>query len=319
MAGHHYVPQFYLRNFRITDTNAGIYAYFRDGEIKQKNIKNIASKGHMYNFVDKQGKINRELEKTFSTIEHENQSIIKGILDNASVSITADEHERLSYFIATLYTRGLAYRDKLTSTQDAAIKTMMGLTAESKEAFHRTAVQFLPSGTSIESIESARLAFLNNTYEIEHDPNELLQLSLRSAGEIYPHILNKGLTLLKRVGNHSFATSDNPVIIGRTSSRSSSLIAGGGGVINSTIILTLSPEYCLLIGPKGDTPDNVEVENDDVDEINYLIAFYAERMIFSNESQDYLLEIMTSTKPGDGQTTIVEHAGKRTVYNPKKK
>ena len=147
MAGHHYVPQFYLKNFRISGTKAGIYIYFRDGGIKQKNISNIASKGHMYNFVDKNGEINRELEKAFSTIEHDNQAIIQKILKSKSISITEDEHQRLSYFIATLYVRGLAYRDKLTATQDAAVKTMMGLTAESKEAFHRTAKQFLPADT----------------------------------------------------------------------------------------------------------------------------------------------------------------------------
>jgi len=318
MAGHHYVPQFYLKNFRISNTKASIYVYFRNGEIKQKNISNIASKGHMYNFVDKNGEINRKLEKAFSTIEYDNQSIIQKILESKSISITEDEHQRLSYFISTLYVRGLAYRDKLTATHDAAIKTMMGLTAESKEAFHRTAKQFLPNTTSTEKIESARLSFLDGTYRIEHDPNEILRLALKSAETIYPYILNKKLSLLKRTGDHFFATSDNPVIIGRDSPRKDSYIVGNGGLIYSSVILTLSPDYCLFISPQDDIPENIEVQNEDVDEVNYLLAFYAERMIFADESHDHLAQLMSITEAGQGQTTVVEYNKKSTVYNPKK-
>ncbi len=63
----HYVPQFYLKNFSISENQGMVYAYRRDKDPFEVNVNNIAAKNNFYIFTDKNtDKKSDDIEKMFS-------------------------------------------------------------------------------------------------------------------------------------------------------------------------------------------------------------------------------------------------------------
>ena len=79
----HYLPQFYLRRFKIDDEESikrsfeEIYRFDkRKYEIKRKAIKNSAIKSYYYSYYDNKGQLNPKIEKSFSDLENKANSTL---------------------------------------------------------------------------------------------------------------------------------------------------------------------------------------------------------------------------------------------------
>jgi hypothetical protein len=313
MAKHHVVPQFYLKNFSIAGSRAGVYTYARNGRVEQRNTRTIAYITNFYDFTDKDGNVNKDLEPTFSTVESDAKPILDKIITAESTQLSDEEQAKLSYFIATLYTRGKAYRHKTSNVRNAGIKAMMILEAQDKESFHATAKKLFGVRTTEEQIERVRLGALKGAFKgSEYHPDDLLRQSLISAHDIYLYVREKRYYLLKAPSKHFFITSDNPVTV-HHSSKTSMEISGGGGIANSTMALPLSPTYCLMMDYRDVTNDCKEGSAHLVEQLNYLQAVYADEMLFSHTQSDGIKDLFMKTTAGSGQAIMTIHAGRTSV------
>lgn len=124
MARHHFVPQFYLRNFKIPSSKGGIYAYSRDEAPAWRNIAKVAQASNFYDFIEKDGSENKRLEPAFSVIESGVKPLIDAIITDESVPTTSEDYYSLVFFVSTLITRNKAYRNK-TDTLQQAVQGML--------------------------------------------------------------------------------------------------------------------------------------------------------------------------------------------------
>lgn len=294
MPRHHIVPQFYLKNFKIPDSKAAVYVYYRDSGKgpERRNTSTVAYRNNFYDFTDNEGGVNKDLEPAFSVIESDVYPIIEDIISNESLPTDDKSKYALTFFIATLLTRNTAYRSKLKTQQQAIINTM---------------IKHFPGIDKRKEFEG---------FFIEPNDDELLSHALSSALNITPVIAKKNFYLLKSEDG-LFVTSDNPAAVHHSSHKHIEIF-GPGGVLESTLSLPLSPNYCLMMDHRPVAETVKVAENTLIDEINWLTAVYAENNLFSDAKTNKLNILLKSTIYGNGQAVEVSFAGETKVYKPEK-
>ncbi len=78
---HHYVPQFYLRNFSHNKKNISMYLKSSRKFIEMANIKGQAYKQHLYGETE-------DLENTLMTIEHKASIVINKIINELQTQLS---------------------------------------------------------------------------------------------------------------------------------------------------------------------------------------------------------------------------------------
>lgn len=294
MSKHHLVPQFYLKNFKIPTSRSAVYIYYRGlgKDPEWRNTSTVAYRNNFYNFTNNNGTINKGLEPAFSVIESDVRPIIEEIISNELLPTDSESRYALTFFIATLLTRNTAYRNKLKTQQQAIMSTML---------------KHFPG---IDKRKEFKGLF------IEPNEDELLSHALSSALNVAPVIGEKNFYLLKSEEGR-FVTSDNPVTIHHSSHKHSEIF-GPGGVLESTLSLPLSPNYCLMMDHRSVTESVKVAEDTLIDEINWLTAIYAENNLFSDTKTDEIDKLFKNTHYGYGQAVEVSFAGETTIYKPEK-
>lgn len=294
MPRHHLVPQFYLKNFKIPNSKGAVYVYYRDSgkEPEWRNTSTVAYRNNFYDFTDNKGAINKDLEPAFSVIESDVRPIIEEMISNESLPADNKSRYALTFFIATLLTRNTAYRNKLKTQQQAIMSTML---------------KHFPGIDKRKKFEGLF---------IEPNEDELLSHALSSALNITPIIGKKNFYLLKSEEGR-FVTSDNPVTVHHSSHKHSEIF-GPGGVLESTLSLPLSPNYCLMMDHRSIAEVVKVAEETLVDEINWLTAIYAENNLFSDAKTDEIDKLFKGTHYGYGQAVEVSFAGETIIYKPEK-
>ena len=290
MAKHHFVPQFYLRNFKIPSSKEGIYAYSRDSAPAWRNITKVAQASNFYNFVEEDGTENKKLEPAFSVIESGVKPLIEAIVTSESLPAKPEDYYSLVFFVSTLITRNRAYRNKTETLQQAVQGAL-------KKNFPGVENQ-------------------DNMGHIFNDINDgdKLRIALSSAIEASKLINAKHAYILKSE-SEEFVTSDNPVLVCSNSPYHAE-IHGTGAIRGSAIMLPLNPVYCLVFDDQEISEVVKTVSDDLVNEINWLIMVYAERNIFSSTNASELDEAFKKTTYGTGQAVEISFAGETNIYRP---
>jgi hypothetical protein len=129
---HHYVPQFYLREFVDPRTPPGqepyVWVFSKDGKQKERRApKNILWERDLYTF-DIGGQKHYELERTLSAIESEFAEAVRKKLA-PHLPLTAKEHEALCLFVATMLQRTIRQKDTQESFYDQLVTQVERLEA----------------------------------------------------------------------------------------------------------------------------------------------------------------------------------------------
>jgi hypothetical protein len=120
----HYVPQFYLRQFIDPNTPSGqepyVWVFSKDGKKRQRRApKNILWETDLYTF-DVEGAKHYELERTLSKIESEFAEIVRKKV-KLHLPLTAQEHDTLCRFVATMLQRTVRQKDNQESFYDELV------------------------------------------------------------------------------------------------------------------------------------------------------------------------------------------------------
>ena len=117
----HYVPQFYLREFLDPNTPSEqepyVWVFSKDGKTKQRRSpKNILWETDLYTF-DLGGAKHYELENALSRIESDFAEVVRKKIKR-QLPLTAQEHEALCQFVATMLQRTVRQKDNQESFYD---------------------------------------------------------------------------------------------------------------------------------------------------------------------------------------------------------
>jgi len=212
---HHFVPQFYLRNFSLDGRCINRLGPDDHKHILKASIKNQCSKRGFYDFHPK-------AEETLSLVEGRAASIIRELLGSESTnSLSSSDFSELMVFIVLQQCRTAAMADENNEVTDWIAKMWVGPKAAER-------------GIDL------------NTVSI-HDKYPTA-IPLSAAVQLVPSTLDLQKQLLINSTGEPFITSDNPVVLhNHFAEESIGSGAGGWECRGIQVFFPLSPNATLML------------------------------------------------------------------------
>ena len=215
---HHYVSQFYLRNFSCNGTSIGSFMHDANRYVGYANIKRQAYKKHLY------GK-SEAIENALMALEYKVSITINEIIKTLKVpSKNTDQYNELLMFILLSESRVIKEAESSNVMVDKILKLMMQMDPK----FNMTSEEM-------------------DSFTIGSDvPNALI---MKTAVESFPALLDLEPVLLKSNCDKQFITSDCPMTKYNYLSVSRNYFMRGYG-LNSAglqIFFPLTPKITLML------------------------------------------------------------------------
>jgi hypothetical protein len=282
---HHYIPRCYLKNFTFDSNKKFLYAYQYKGKIIKTSISDIAVKKNLYTFLDKRTKQKTTIiEKMFAEIENAVCPVLRKIIKEQDIKLNDNEKAFLSQFVALLATRTPAFDLWQRNLEIEVMKKICQEIAKNpnalKQNFENAGIK-IKDNKDFEEMRKSILEFDKHfKVEIEGGKSYFFQRAIELAcNHLAPIIFYKKWHLLINHTSRAFITSDNPVTFQRSKGVPWPFNSGfAGGVI----ILTLSPNICLLLRNISLKEQIISVNRAQVEKINRSVMLFAEKYIYAN-------------------------------------
>lgn len=281
MPNDHYVPQFYLKNFSIPDSNQ-IYVYRRNRDIFKTNIRKIASVNNFYTFIDKKKKRNRNLEKQFSVLEADSAPIIKRIINTEKFNLNDKEKNILSNFITFLFVRDIRFRKKTKDIHSNIMKKSQKILLEqNKDAYRRLSERAGISFKNDSEFEDYCEFIAKEKYDLTFENEDyFLAFAVDLGNDLVKYIFAKSWNLFLSEKSSFFITSDSPVSLIKNSKLPDFI---GLGFLNDLILLPISPKKCLFLSNDFDNDGKIiSLKDEKVKLVNTNTMIFSDISLFSN-------------------------------------
>lgn len=248
---HHYIPQFYLRNFATKRGNAH-YIFVFDSTKNKKywaNIKGIGSE-RGFNTVDFHGTDPEQLERDLSKLESKFSPHLNEAIQGGSFT-SAENYIFIINFIALLYIRNPSIRRNFKTSLDDHNRKISSIAEISGQCFEET----------------------------ESDQTSLIQIKFSIIDTVIRCLLRRKWHFIKAPSESQFITSDNPVVLSRKNP-DSDLLPFGLNSHDTVILFPLCPDT-ILLGLFGELDVSLQADQNDVANYNTWIARFSNNQIYA--------------------------------------
>ncbi len=280
---HHYVPQFYLKNF--TNSKGLLQIFDREkNEYRQQNPLNTAVQGHYYTFRTEKGKKHTEIEKLFSTIEDKAKLVIDKI--DARENIAVEEKESLATFISFQKTRVPDFEKNINKLSEKLFKKNI-----QKTSSHETVASFIKEyekntdkKLNISPEELFEISQNENRYSIEFIREWSLTMAIRLGRDSIKYFLDMDWIFLQVPKKASFITSDNPFALVPPSNYDPKSLYGVGLITpGAKKQIPLSQRTCLVMTDHGQNILSREIDRELVRKVNLITAINSDRFLIARD------------------------------------
>jgi len=274
---HHYLPQFYLKNFC---KNGFLWVYDRNNnEYRQQTPINTAVKKKYYTITGPDGRSHNEIEAVLANIEGETKHIIEKI--NEKKSIDLEEKCILAIFIAFLYVRVPEFEMEINELTEKFLKRYnISIIPNEKEA-ENIIKQFAKTKDQENLSPKKMLDFVKNeNYDIKVPREHSLRLMYFLAREFPIIFIQMDWQFWYSSKSSLFITSDNPFIVISPQNYNGPY---GIGTKGAKKLIPLNQKICLVMCDKGDNMINRNLSSKEVRSINCLIAMECDRFLISQD------------------------------------
>ena len=269
---HHFVPQFYLRNFSADGSSVGTFVLKKNRFVESASISGQCQRAYFY------GR-DQVREKSFKSFEDEWAPIFKDIISSREAfSVFTPEHLFFLLFVVMQKGRTVAAAHELEEMSDKMAKAML-------------APVIAAEGIDPGLLEHYRIG-----------PRDAVTESLANFTKTWPLLTDLRPILLIDTDAIGFITGDHPVIYANQLLQS----VTDRGVIGAQspglqIFVPLSPSVMLLLydedayGTGKRSPSVVEISSGDIEQINALQVVTAEENIYFNSqasSRAYIFDLV---------------------------
>ena len=284
---HHYVPQFYLKNFAVDKPGKtqGFWVYDKDGgEPKFQTPVNTAVKSGLYS-VEIPGEDAELLERE---VFGKSENAGKPIIDKLQVAESAPsgyERKEMAGFLAVTYAR-VPRTVELVREMGKARR----LEWYKKRAQEPGWVRRMYEGYCRASGEKGLATFEEmekylvdpeRHFDWEVDRTIALLQSLESSEAVSSVLMRMNWCVCDAPTGRFFITSDVPLSVLTVVDGGRSAVPGSGfGLREAEVLFPISPTRCLVLDWKQNQ-ERVQVSGERVDDINRRIACVAEQYIIS--------------------------------------
>jgi len=305
MARHHYVPQFYLRNFCCADKANAIFVYERNKKPFPSNISNVAAPNDFYSARDeKTGEKDETIELFFSQLESAAKPIFEKIIKKQSTKLSKQERLTLSHFFGFLFVRNKTFRQKTKNLYSEIMKQTMAFAAHDKDRFRKMLEKSGAKFKTEKEFEETRLFALHGEYDIGFKGEEhFIGATLTHAKDLSPIFWGKSWKLLTVDSSRVFVTSDNPMFLAPHEKQRPRWY--GLGLLEADIFLPLTPNLVLMMTNNKNWPDKLNLTRKQVKSINTSVSKFASKFIFSNIDSRDISSIFDKTREGESEKVSV--------------
>lgn len=209
---HHYIPQFYLKNF-ADPANQKIWLYTKTGErCKAASPRDVGIEKDYHTVIRRDGVKDRNtIEDTVGSLENVAAPVIQKILHRTAM--TFDDYQIFVVFVAQMLLRVPARRDAAGRMISEILKHVAKSFAANKESYHDDYRRFQKEtgDTSDLDPEKLRQFILGDDYGLKVNSSVALGLSLSAIDIVTKCLLRMRWVFLRRRGRFQVITCDNPV------------------------------------------------------------------------------------------------------------
>lgn len=261
VANDHYVPRFYLKNFKAAVGK--LWCYERGVRPSLMGVRSVACIEEYYSIKAKHlEKDKRHIDKFITQLESSAAPLYKRFIESdKKIILTTLQKENLSIFFAHLVTRNPNFRETTKNIGMAIYKEIAKTNAENSKVVEEAKIEFF-----IEESEGADDWHLGTELEMTLILSNILR--------------KKSWHIVESSTSRVFITSDNPVTLLPPSVDFD--FRRGLGFENAIVALPLTPKRCLLMSDRPGRADIIQVGRPSVNEVNEKIIYNAHKQVFSN-------------------------------------
>lgn len=286
-ANHHYVPQFYLRNFAEGVGRKARVAFFDEvtGRLDHTLVRNIGSKRY-FNRVEAEGHDPDHVENALAKLEGE----ISGPLAEVIISRGFPSAEHFSYVMnlaALLSVRNPRMRGQMEHFHQKVVEKTFGLLVSSKEIWEHQTRKMKEEGVDLSedvTYEDIKRFKDGKNYSINIDQTHMIGLEFELVPPILETLANRNWCFAAAPAQSQYITSDHPVVLTWADDARDSRFPVGHGIRETRILFPLSSD-CLLIGLFEDAPESILHTTQQVCSANTLIARHSQRQIYARSAE----------------------------------
>ena len=287
-ANHHYVPQFYLRNFADGIGRKARVVFF-DEETRRLEptlVRNVASKRY-FNRVEAEGQDPDYLENALAELEGEIAGPLGEVIE--ARAFPSDEH--FSYVMnlaALLSVRNPRMRGQMEKFHQDVVEKTLGVLTSSEEVWEHQAKRMKDDGVELSgnvSYEDIKRFRVEKKYTINIDQTHLIGVELEMVQPVLETLSNRNWCFATAPEGSQYITSDDPVVLEWSDNRErGSFASPGHGLRGTSITFPLSSDV-LLIGMFEDLPERLQHREAQVTSVNTVVARNSRRQIYARNDE----------------------------------
>lgn len=292
MPKHHYVPQFYLKNFCIPG-NETVFVYPRKRKIFPAHPNKIAAKNDFYTYIDSHGKANSDMEIFYSKLESEVAPIILRLINGSDFQLSLMERFHMTYFMTTLLTRNELFRESTIELMKKAEVVYadaqfdrLAKEAQDENSFREYSRKNGLTYKSESDYQNMRDDLINKRYTATLENKDIYAAGLATdiALNLAESVWTRRWHLITAIGSRDFITSDNPVTRMRPGDVSTERRLT---LADMYYAIPISPRKLIIIDPVDGNTFMEKWDSSDVKRIVEMQIKGADRFIYASfESKD---------------------------------
>lgn len=284
-ANHHFIPQFYLRNFSAGGDKRKARVFCFDQSTRQTFetlVRNVGSRRHFFR-IDVEGFDPNHVEDGMADIENAISVHLAEVID-ARGFLSEAHFASVMLLMANIAVRNPRFRSMNEEFHRKIVSMTMGLIVQNKDRYASLVKQaredLVPIRDDI-SYEDMKSFVERRNYKIAIDQTYLINLELRVVPTVLEQLTRRSWCFVSAAPDSTYATSDDPVILD-WSDRKVGPYSPGFGVRDTIVIFTLSPELAL-IGLFVEQPAQRNHRRDQVAALNTSIARHATKQLYARD------------------------------------
>lgn len=283
---HHFIPQFYLDGFTITDSSRSqIHVIDKMKKLSFKtSIRNVGGIRD-FNRIDIEGHSIDSVEKAYSEFEGHVKPVLKYIDGTKSLPID-DDFSILMQFVALIGVRNPQIRENIGGVQKQIAEAFAVNLVSTQNEYEKILERMKERGKTLKnntSYEQMKDFIENKRYKI-HIPNEIfILLEFKSLKMILPFLFERNWTLLVTtddIGN--FILCDRPLTLSFSENKNYDKFFGPGFAVKGTELIFPINKDIALLGIYEELPFFSEIDEKIVAIINGRTMNSADRFIYSS-------------------------------------
>jgi len=284
-ANHHFIPQFYLRNFGSGgDKRKAKVFCFDQSTYKafETLVRNVGSRRHFFR-IDVEGFDPNHVEDGMAEIEGELSPHLSDVISERA--FPSDAHfTSVMLLMANVAVRNPRFRSNMENFHLQIIRKLMGSMLQEKARFEDSVRAAREEGVPLRddiSYEDVKAFIDSGEYEIVVDQSYLISLELNALQPVIEQLARRNWSFVSAVPGCTYITSDDPVVLDWADGKIRPF-SPGFGLADTLVAFTLAPELAL-IGIFADQPAQREHTREQVAALNTSIARYATKQLYARD------------------------------------